>query len=173
MKPSIRIKNWKLFDTMRGHFTFELYKAMASDRNIYLLLGDLGFGVFNQHREDFPQRVINCGASEQAMMDIAVGLAYAGKKPFVYSITNFLLYRPFETLRTYINHEKLSVRLIGSGRDFDYEKDGWSHHSPDAKKILRTLPNIVTYWPKDKSEIPLLVDKMVSEEKPSFISLRR
>ncbi len=146
---------------------------MAKDNDIYLLVGDLGYRVFDVHREDFPDRVINCGASEQAMMDMAVGMAYEGKKPFVYSITNFLLYRPFETLRTYVNYEKLPVRLIGSGRDQDYAHDGVSHWSQDAKQILTTLPHIKQYWPDDKKEIPSIVKNMVEQDIPQFISLRR
>lgn len=158
---------------MRRTFAQELHKQMTLDVDIVVILGDLGFGMFDEIRKDYSDRVINTGASEQAMMDIAVGLALSGKKPFVYSITNFLLYRPFETLRTYINHEKIPVRLIASGRDKDYTHDGISHHSEDAKKILDCLPNITQYWPETKEEIPNLVKQLAEATQPSFISLKR
>lgn len=173
MIPEERIKNWKLHPSMRGQFGFELYKAMAKNKDIYLLCGDLGFGVFDNHKEDFPERCFSVGASEQSMADIAVGLAYSGKIPFVYSITTFLLYRPYETLKTYINHEKLNVKLIGSGRDKDYEHDGISHDASDAKQVLDTLPNIKQLWPETKEEIADMVKLMVESEKPMFISLKR
>lgn len=147
---------------------------MEENKDIYLLLGDLGYGWFDKHREDFPDRVINCKASEQAMMGIAVGLAQEGKLPFVYSITNFLLYRPFEFIRNYIDHEKAKVVLVGSGRDMDYEHDGWSHHSPDAKRIIKvSFPNIKTYFPDKKEEIDLIIKEVLQSDKPSFISLKR
>ena len=88
---------------MRKAFANELYKLMKENEDIYLVLGDLGYGWFDKHKKDFPKRVIDTGASEQAMMGIAVGLAMEGKLPFVYSITNFLLYRPFEWIRNYID----------------------------------------------------------------------
>jgi transketolase len=158
---------------MRGYFAFELYKQMKLNPKIWLLTGDLGYAMFDYIREDFPDRFINCGAAEQAMMDIACGLAIEGKIPFVYSITTFLLYRPFETIRTYINHEKLNVKLIASGRDKDYTHDGISHWSEDAKNILTCLPNVRPYWPEDKSEVPEIMQKVLTSNLPDFISLRR
>ena len=165
---------------MRRTFSAELHKQMAKNNKIWLLVGDLGFGMWDKVRDDYPDRYLNCGASEQAMLDIACGLAIEGKIPFVYSITTFLLYRPFETLRTYINHEKLNVKLIASGRDKDYEIDGISHWSEDAWRLFREnhnstgiLNNIRSYWPETKEEIPSIVDKMLKSNLPDFVSLRR
>lgn len=158
---------------MRGEFGYELYKAMADDPDIFLVVGDLGYGLFDPHKEDFPDRFLNCGAAEQAMMGIAVGLALEGKKPFVYSITTFLLYRPFETIRNYINYEKIPVRLVGGGRDKDYAHDGFSHWSEDAEDVLKLFKNIQGLNPQEKEDIPHMTKMMVEEDRPWFISLRR
>ena len=163
-------------DSMRGWFAYELYQAMKKDKDIWLIVGDLGYKVFDYHFKDFPDRCINTGAAEVAMMGIACGLALEGKKPFCYSITTFLLYRPFETTRNYINHEKIPVRLVGSGRDKDYAHDGFSHWSEDTFDLFDRSPvfcNIWNYWPDTKEETPELVKKMVKLDKPQFISLRR
>lgn len=158
---------------MRRTLAAELHKQMTLNLDIVLLTGDLGYGMWDQIRKDYPKRFINTGASEQALLDMAVGIEHSGKIPVVYSITPFLLYRPFETLRTYINHEKLNVKLVGSGRDKDYAHDGYSHDASDAKKILKTLPNICQLWPDFKEDIPGLVDTMLKTNGPFFISLRR
>lgn len=158
---------------MRRTFADQLYIHMKENDKIFLLVGDLGYKVFDQHFKDFPDRCINCGASEQAMMGIAVGLAQEGKIPFVYSITPFLLYRPYETLRLYVDHEKVPVKLIGSGRDKDYEHDGYSHDATDASKVLLTLPNIVTMWPETKEDVIPIVNVAVENNRPTFISLAR
>ena len=163
----------KRHDSQRGYFAYELYKQMKHNPDIYLVVGDLGYKVFDQHFKDFPERCINSGPAEQAMMGIAVGLALEGKKPFVYSITNFLLYRPFEWIRNYLQYEGVPVRLVASGRDKDYKHDGITHQSEDAKAILDAMPNIKQYWPKDKKEVPAILKKMVRTDKPAFISLKR
>lgn len=160
-------------DSMRGWFAAELYQWMEKDKDIILITGDLGYGMFDKIREDFPDRFINTGAAEQAMMGIAVGLAIEGKKPFVYSITTFLLYRPFETIRNYINHEKHPVRLVAAGRDKDYEHDGFSHWSEDADQVLDIFKNIRRLYPQKKEDTVPMVKMMVEEDKPWYISLRR
>jgi len=163
----------KKHDSQRGWFAYELHKQMKKDKDIVLLCLDLGFGVFNDHFKDFPDRCFNLGASEQAGIGIAVGMALEGKKPFVYSIAPFLLYRPFEAIRNYIHYEKVPVCLVASGRGKDYLEDGYSHWSEEAKQVLDVLFNIEQYWPKTKEKIPAMVEKIIKSNKPSFISLRR
>lgn len=157
---------------MRQEFWKQLFEAMKDNPDIWCLVGDLGFGGADKIRDDFPDRFLNCGASEQGMLDIAVGLALSGKIPFVYTITPFF-YRGFETLRTYINHEMINVKLCGSGRDADYEHDGFSHNASDVKTVLASLPNIMTFFPDDKSEIPTILDLMIKTPLPVFLSLKR
>lgn len=171
-------EEYKRHDSMRGWFAYDLYLHMLTNPNIWLVVGDLGYKVFDRHFKDFPDRCINTGAAEQAMMGIAVGLSMEGKIPFVYSITTFLLYRPFETIRNYIDHEQWNVKLIGSGRDKDYEHDGFSHWSEDAydlfdKEHSPVFNNIQSYWPQTKEEIPDIIDIIVGQKEPCFLSLCR
>lgn len=167
MKPT------KPHESQRGYFAWYIYDAMEKDPNIWVLTGDLGYKMLDSIKEDFPDRFINCGASEQAMLDIAVGLALTGKKIVVYSITPFLLARAYETIRNYIDHEVLDIKLIGSGRDKDYAHDGWSHDASDAKAILNNFPNFVEYWPENKEEMSWVVKDMLSNDRPCFVSLKR
>lgn len=167
---------------MRKAFFDLLWEKMRENKDIYLLVGDLGFGLADSILKDYPERAMSVGASEQAMMDMAVGLAYEGKVPFVYSITTFLLYRPFETIKLYINGEKLNVKLIGSGRNRDYKHDGPSHWSDDAWKLFDMrddygnspfLDNIQAYWPETIKGMTEYVDNMCKSNEPEFLSLTR
>mgnify|MGYP001557920679 FL=1 len=100
-------------------------------------------------------------------------MALNNKIPIVYSITTFLLYRPFETIRNYIHYEKIPVKLIGSGRNRDYIHDGISHWAEEDRQVMAVLKNIKSYWPEDIEEIPKLVDKILNNEKPYYINLKR
>lgn len=160
-------------ESMRGYFAFYLYQLMTTNNDIYLLTGDLGYKMFDKHFEDMPDRCINCGASEQAMMGIACGLALSGKIPVVYSITPFLIYRPFETIRNYVDREKINVKLVGSGRNDDYAHDGFSHDASDVSAFLSLLPNIRQHYPEAKEDMKLLMDDVISYGEADFISLRR
>lgn len=158
---------------MRKTFFKELYKLMGKDENVWALTGDLGWGGFDLIQKDFSDRFVNCGASEQAMLGIAVGLAQSGKLPFVYSITPFLIYRPMETIRNYIDHEKHKVVLVGSGRDDDYKEDGFSHHTFNLQTRMLQFENITSYFPTQKSDIPKLMQVIHNTRHPVFLSLKR
>lgn len=158
---------------MRREFKDELHKYMLKDERIIVLTGDLGYGMFDKIRDDFPTRFINCGAAEFSMLDVAVGLAIEGKIPVVYSITPFLLYRAFEVIRTYINHEKINVKLIGGGRDTDYAHDGWSHNASDDKMFMDHFENIVSVWPVSVPAMKKWLKIALKDDKPYYINLKR
>lgn len=146
---------------------------MAINKNIISITGDLGYGGFANIEKDFPDRFFNCQAAEFAMCGFASGLAMAGKIPFAYSIGTFLVYRPFELIRTYIDYEKIPVKLICSGRGKDYSHDGISHWMDDIKSHLDLLPNIIQFWPETEDEIPYMMREIINNKKPCFLSLKR
>ena len=158
---------------MRRYFADILHQQMAQNKDIWVITADLGYKMWDGIRKDYPERFLNVGASEQAMMGLAVGLALEGKIPIVYSITPFLLYRTFETLRNYVNHEQIPVKLVGSGRDKDYKHDGFSHWAEEDKDILKILSNIEAHWPAVKEELPVLVDQMIARPVPFYLNLRK
>ena len=146
---------------------------MEVDDSLVVLLGDLGYGLFDDLREKFPDRCINFGASEQLMIGAAAGMAISGKIPICYSITPFLLYRPFEFIRNYLQEEVLAVKLVGSGRDKDYKDAGYTHHSVEAESILNQLPNIEKFFPQDELQLTQQINSFVYSKNPAFMSLRK
>lgn len=161
------------YDNQRGWFAFEVYNQMVKNPDIWLVVGDIGYGMWDAVRRDFPERAINVGAAEQAMVGVGVGLALEGKIPIVYTITPFLLYRPFEMIRNYVDHEQIPIKMVGSGRDRDYEHDGFSHWAEEDKDIMEVFSNIEARWPETKEEILDLVEEMIREKKPYYINLKR
>ena len=158
---------------MRRLFVKQLSPLMEVDDSLVVLLGDLGFGLFDDLRAKFPDRCINVGASEQLMIGAAAGMAMSGKIPICYSITPFLLYRPFEFIRNYLQEEGLTVKLVGSGRDKDYKDAGYTHHSVEAESILNQLPNIKKFFPQDELQLTQQMNSFVYSKNPAFMSLRK
>jgi len=158
---------------MRKAFAGALHAEMERDGRIVMLTGDLGYGVLDRIRDDYTNRFWNMGAAEQLAVGAGIGLALDGKIPFVYSITPFLLCRPFEWLRNYLQHEGVPVRLVGVGMDDDYKHFGISHEAFDARAVLGLFPRIRTHFPQDAAELPGIVSSMCSYCAPAFLSLRR
>tara|TARA_Y100000766_G_scaffold163816_1_gene140914 strand:+ start:405 stop:881 length:477 start_codon:yes stop_codon:yes gene_type:complete len=155
----------------RQRFTELLTEEMRQNENIILLVGDVGYKVFDHLREEYPDRVINPGAAEQLMIGMAAGLAMDGKIPVCYSITPFVLYRPFEFIRNYVNHEELPVKLVGSGRNDDYGLCGPSHFAWEDLDVMKALPNIDIHYPTFPEEID--IKRFLYSESPSYINLQR
>lgn len=158
---------------MRPYLAQLLHAEMKKNSAIWVVSGDLGYGMWDQIRSDYPARFINVGAAEQAMVGISVGLALEGKIPFVYSITPFLLYRPFETIRNYLHHEQIPVKLLGSGRDREYHNEGFSHWAEEDRDIMHILGGIESHWPADNGELEHVFQRSVSVAKPFYINLKK
>lgn len=158
---------------MRKVFACTLHNAMSVNENIYLITGDLGYGLWDKIRDDYPSRFYNVGSSEMAMMGMGVGLAMDGKIPFVYSITPFAIYRPFEMIRNYLDHENIPVNVIGGGRDRDYGYLGFSHWAEDDKRIMSSFKNIRTIHPTSEEELKIQFDEMINNPKPTYMNLRK
>lgn len=166
-------RSGKLGGKMRKRFAELLYELMKENKDIYTITGDLGYKQFDEIRKDFPDRFLNVGAAEQVGLDICVGLALEGKIPFWYSITPFAIYRGFETIRTYIDHENIPVKIIGGGRDSDYAHDGFSHYAGDDKLFMTRFNNIQCWWPEDNQEMETVLRKAVDTKEAFYINIRR
>ena len=157
---------------MKKQFFDYIIERMKDNNLIYFISAGLGWPRTDELRQ-FGERYIQTEAAEQTACDIAVGLAYQGKIPFIYTITPFYL-RAFETIRTYFDHEKLHVCMVGAGRNDDYSKhDGFSHEARDIPHILGTLHNVVQYFPESEDSMKFMVEMMISHKDPSFISIQK
>lgn len=158
---------------MKRDFFDILFRLMQENKNIYIIFVGLGYPRVEEFQKEFGNRAINTEASEQVALDIAVGLCYESKIPFVYTITPFF-YRAWETIRTYIAHENLNVKLVGAGRGTDYSiHDGYSHDACDIEKSLMLFSNIKQYYPDTKEEVLKMIKNMIKLKTPAFISLTR
>jgi len=156
---------------MRKEFASFLHSEMSHNENIILLTGDLGYGLWDRIKIDYPDRFFNTLSSEQLMMGMAAGLAMDNKIPIVYSITPFAIYRPFEFIRNYLHHENIPVKILGGGRNKDYGYLGFSHWAEEDIDVLSNLPNIKLYKPK---EITFEIFKeFLYNCKPSYLNLSK
>jgi transketolase len=158
---------------MRKDFERLLFDQMAINSDIYLITADLGYGLWDNIKNTFPERFFNVGSSEMVMMGAAIGLAMEGKIPFVYSITPFAIYRPFEMIRNYLDYEKIPVNIIGGGRDKDYGYLGFSHWAEEDMEVMKLFKNIHSCKPETLEELRDAFNFSVTEGKPTYINLKK
>ncbi len=153
---------------MRRKFAVDLYELMKRDKNIVLIAVDMGFGMYDRIRDELPDQFYNPGAAEQVAVTTAIGLALSGKIPVVYTITPFLIFRPMEAIRLYLDHESIPVILCGSGRDQDYAHEGFSHDASDHE-IMKQFKNIDFIVPENDFDLK----EIIYSGRPAYLNLKR
>lgn len=158
---------------MRRDFEKLLFDEMSINKDIYLITADLGYGLWDRIRETYPDRFFNVGSSEMVMMGTGIGLAMENKIPFVYSITPFAIYRPFEMIRNYVNEENIPVKIIGGGRDRDYGYLGFSHWAEEDIEVLNVFKNLSCWKPQNITELSNAFRFSIDEKSPTYINLKK
>jgi transketolase len=125
---------------MRDAFVKQLTALAAADPRIFLITGDLGFGVLTEFADRFPNQFLNAGVAEQNMTGLATGLALEGRVVFTYSIANFATLRCLEQIRNDAAYHDANVKVVAVGGGFSYGALGMSHHATEDLAILRSLP---------------------------------
>lgn len=124
---------------MRDEFVARLEALAAADDRIFLITGDLGFGVLDKFAKRFPRQFLNVGVAEQNMTGVATGLALEGRIVFTYSIANFPTLRCLEQIRNDAAYHEANVKVVAIGGGFSYGALGMSHHATEDLSIMRSL----------------------------------
>ena len=156
---------------MRTAFINQLIEEAKINKEIFLLVGDLGFSVVEPFARLFPDRFLNVGIAEQNMTGIAAGLAMEGYCVYIYSIANFPTMRPMEQIRYDICYHNLNVKIVAVGGGFAYGPLGASHHATEEIGMLRTIPNMVVCAPGDPVEAKSIASFTASYEGPCYIRI--
>ena len=154
---------------MRRKFGKIINELAFKDDRIVLIVGDIGYGIFDDFRKNHKNRFFNFGICEQSIISAAAGMSLEGLKPWVYTITPFLIERPFEQVKLDIDQQKTNVKLVGFA---DYPKLGPTHAELDGKKTMKLFKNIKSYFHKNSEETENFVKKCYKNKGPNFISLK-
>jgi transketolase len=147
--------------------------SAAQDDRIYLLVGDLGFGVVEPFIQKFPDRFLNTGVAEQNMTGVAAGIALTGKIVFTYSIANFPILRCLEQIRNDVCYHKANVKIVSIGGGYSYGALGMSHHATEDLAILRALPEMTVIAPGDPFEAEAATHAAAEHDGPCYLRLGR
>jgi len=158
---------------MRDSF-FKVIDDLSREKDdIYMLTADLGFGLFDNFRNKYPERFYDIGVAEAYMIGIAAGLALSGKNVYCYSIIPFLIMRAYEQIRIDIAYQNLNVKLIGAGGGFTYGLEGFTHFALEDLALMRALPNMTIIVPCDPSEAQEFARLSYDYNSPIYIRLGR
>lgn len=154
---------------MRRMFGKTIVELAERDEKLVLLIGDVEQNM-DAYKAKFPDRFMNLGLCEQTMIGISAGMALEGLRPVVYSITPFLLERPFEQIKIDIDQQNVPVILVGYA---DYPTHGPTHRPLNAEGLSALFQNVKSYFPKNSEETRQAMLEAYESKEPAFISLKR
>lgn len=155
---------------LRKSFFKNLIDLAYIDKDVILLVGDLGYNFIEEFQLLCPEQFINCGIAEQNMIGVAHGLALTGKKPYCYSGAIFITMRPYEQIRS-LAYQEANVKLIGTSASPFL---GYTHNlqgREDEISILNNLPNIKCHKPKRENQLKRIILKENQRKGLAYIRL--
>lgn len=154
----------------RDIFIEQIRKKMKKNKNIYFLSADFGAIALDRLRKDFPDRFIHCGICEQAMVDMATGLALNDKIVFVYAMAPFLSLRAIEQIKCGPGLMNLPINILSVGIGLGYADSGPTHYATEDFACIRTIIGCSVYTLSGPEQSKLLADYVI--QKPHFTYIR-
>jgi transketolase len=155
---------------LRNEFAQNLLELATKDSRILLIVGDLGYGVFDHYRNTLPFQYFNSGITEQSSVSYVAGLAKMGFRPFFYSIGNFPTLRALEQIRNDLSHMRLPATIVSVGAGFSYGTAGYSHHLVEDFSALSAF-DVDIYTPTMPKEIVKTLNSILQSDRPSYLRL--
>ncbi len=164
------MKNAKLYN-YRSTVIETMMPFARKDKRIHLLVCDMGFGVTDVFRDEFPDRILNVGMMEQATVGIAAGMAMTGLRPVVYSIVNFMAFRALEQIRNDVVLQDLNVKFIATGVNNYFSFLGKSHCcGEDDMKIMELIGmKVFDPYTDTAGDFEKLVSDWINNDKPGYL----
>ncbi len=158
----------------RSEFVDVLMELAKKDQKIVLIIPDVGFNYIDEFSKRFPDRFFNFGVTEQSTMIIAAGLALSDFKPYVYSMINFVTFRPYEAVRNAVCLHNANVKIIGVKGSEKYKFLGFSHNliaENEEIKVLEHLPNLKSFIVNNPEGVKKVILETYKMNSPCYIRI--
>lgn len=158
----------------RDAFAATLEALAAEDDRIVAICNDsVGSSKLGGFQKRFPDRLVNVGIAEQAMVGVAAGLANGGRRPFVSGASCFLTARGLEQIKVDLAYTNANVTLCAMSPGVAYGELGPTHHSIEDIAWLRPIDNLVLIVPADPLETGQALRAAAEHEGPVFVRVSR
>jgi transketolase len=160
--------------SMRKAYGEALVELGAANPDVVVLDADVSASTQTwMFRERYPDRFFNVGVAEANMVDVAVGLALAGKIPFANTFAFLLALRAAEQIRTCVAYAKTNVKLVASYAGLSDAFDGPTHHAICDLAVVRSLPNMTVVVAADAVEVKKAVPAVAEYDGPVYLRVSR
>lgn len=132
---------------------------------------DIGMWAIRDILRDYPERCMNIGIFEDAMMSVAAGMSSRGMIPTIFGIQPYLIERALEQIKLDLAYQGHGVNVIGTGAAVDYSKYGYSHYCPEDIGVIKQIPGVEFIAPGTANEFSRLFEAAYRNGHTSFFRI--
>ncbi|GAB2964728.1 transketolase family protein [Streptomyces pseudoechinosporeus] len=163
----------ELHDCRKAFAATLLELAEQDDRVVAVCNDSVGSSNLGEFAVRHPDRLVNVGIAEQAMVGVGAGLAGGGRIPFVCAAAPFLTGRALEQIKADVAYSRANVKLCGMSPGLAYGPLGPTHHSIEDLAWLRALAEVTVVVPADPAETAEAVRWAHAHQGPVFLRIGR
>lgn len=153
---------------MRRAFLGKIAKMIPEEPDTVFMTVDIGMWAIRDALSQYPERCMNVGIFEDAMMSVAAGMSSRGLVPTVFGIQPYLIERAYEQIKMDMAYMKYGVNVVGTGAAIDYSKYGYSHYCAEDLAIIKQLPGVEFIAPGTANEFRTLFEAGYRNGHPTF-----
>ncbi len=154
---------------MRRAFGATSSDLVARDDRVAVVLAEISTQYFTDAMREHPDRVVNIGIMEQAMVGVAAGFAMEGFLPIAHSLSPFMAERPYEQLKLDFGYQGLAGTFVGVGGSYDYGTEGGTHHAPADVGLMLGIPRMEVLIPGHGDEVEQLLRATYANDQPTYL----
>lgn len=150
-----------------------MMELAKNDPDMRVVVADsVAIASLDRFYNNYPERVINAGISEQSMIGIAAGLSSEdGRAVYACTYAAFVLVKAIEFVRHNLAYHQFNVKLVGNSAGFAMETLSISHWATEDIAMARALPNMTILSAADSLEAIKMVMAAHDLKGPVYVRL--
>lgn len=161
-------------EATRAGYGETLVELVEEGLDVMAVEADLsGSTTTNKLGKAYPDRLVNVGIAEQNMIDVAAGLALAGKTVFTGSFAAFGTGRCYDQIRNTVCYTGLNVKVAPTHSGVTVGPDGGSHQMLEDVSLMRGLPGMRVLVPADYNAAKQAIRIAAKNDGPFYVRLGR
>lgn len=163
-------------NAMHNRFFETASDLVVNDERVVLLFAATGVGIPENIRslmKQYPDRIIDAGIMEQAVVSMAAGMAAVGMIPIFYAQSPFIVERAYEQLKIDFGYQRLGGNFIGYGASTEVAAYGPTHCCQADTGVLKLIPGMQIVIPGGVSEFETFLRMEYANGSPTYFRLTR
>ena len=122
-------------------------------------------------KKKFPEDIVEVSIAEQVLVSSAAGYGLSGGKVIATTFAPFITMRAYEMIRHNLGYMKAPVILVGLAAGVAFGQLGYTHCCIEDVSIISSIPGIDIYSPIDPGLIKLVLEDILSKNRPSYLRI--